>query len=72
MKGLYDLHVHSSESDGTLTQNATRYCYMSLKRTVGSSAMDYSVLQQLLDRGADVFTTEFRQAYVDAGIDAFF
>lgn len=55
--------VSRFQSDGTLTQSATRYCYMSLKRTVGSSAMDYSVLQQLLDRGADVFTPDFRQAY---------
>lgn len=51
------------ESNGSTTQNGERYCYMSLKRTVGSASMDYSVLQQMIENGKDVFTPEFREAY---------
>lgn len=55
--------VQRFESSGTLEQNETRYCYLTLKRTVASSSMDYSVLQQMIDAGQDVFTEAFKEAY---------
>lgn len=55
--------VSHFESKGSATQKETRYCYLSLKRTVVSSGMDYSVLQQMVENGQDVFTEEFREAY---------
>lgn len=55
--------VSRFESNGSTTQGAERYCYMSFKRTAGSASMDYSVLQQMIENGRDVFTPEFREAY---------
>lgn len=51
------------ESSNSTKQTGERYCYMSLKRTAGSASMDYSVLQQMIENGKDVFTPEFREAY---------
>lgn len=51
------------ESTGNFEAGNESYAYISLKRTVASSAIDFSMLQYQLDKGNDLFTEEFREAY---------
>lgn len=44
-------------------QTENRYCYLSLKYIVGAAVMDYSVLQQMMDSGMDVFSGSFKTMY---------
>lgn len=51
------------ESTGEFETGNESYAYLSLKRIVASSALDLSMLQYLQDKGYDLFTEEFHEAY---------
>lgn len=51
------------ESSGTVESGNESYAYLSLKRTVASSAIDVSMLQYQLDMGKELFTEEFQDIY---------
>lgn len=55
--------VKRFESNGTYDANSESYAYLSYKQTVASSALDFSILQMLLDKGNDLFTEKFKEAY---------
>lgn len=51
------------ETSGTVESGNESYAYLSLKRTVASSAIDVSMLQYQMDKGNALFTEEFQKVY---------
>ena len=53
--------------DGKITATDAGYAYINLRYTVASSAIDFSYIQYLMEKGegrpADMFTDDFRQMY---------
>ena len=55
--------VSRFETSGTVESGNESYAYLSLKRTVASSAIDVSILQYLMDKDNALFTEEFQKVY---------
>ena len=51
------------ETSGTVESGNESYAYLSLKRTIASSAIDVSMLQYQMDKGNALFTEEFQKVY---------
>ena len=51
------------ETSGTVESGNESYAYLSLKRTVASSAIDVSMLLYQMDKGNTLFTEEFQKVY---------